>query len=291
MFAGSIVALVTPMHDDGTVDDDALQSLINWHIEQGTNAIVAVGTTGESATLNVAEHIDTVDKMVRFANGRIPIIAGNGANCTRESIELTLGCAKVGAKACLCVTPYYNKPTQEGMFQHFKAIAECSPIPQLLYNVPGRTAVDLLPETVQRLASIDNIIGIKEATGDLQRLAQLKPLVPSDFILLSGDDATGLDFMLQGGHGVISVTANIAPAPMSQMCQLARTGDVDGAKKIDASLALLHQRLFLEANPIPVKYALHTMGKIGLGIRLPMTVLSSQYQPLVDEALKHAGIE
>ncbi|GAA5219281.1 4-hydroxy-tetrahydrodipicolinate synthase [Corallincola platygyrae] len=291
MFAGSIVALVTPMDADGAVDFDALQKLVEFHIESGTNGIVAVGTTGESATLSFEEHLGVVRKIVEYAAGRIPVIAGTGANATAEAIYLTKQLEDSGISGCLSVTPYYNKPTQEGLYQHFKAIAEASRLPQILYNVPGRTAVDLLPETVARLAKLDNIVGIKEATGDLSRLHEIKALVDDDFILLSGDDATGREFLLQGGDGVISVTNNLAPAAMAAMCKHARSGEKAKAAALDEPLSLLHDKLFVEANPIPVKWALYRMGLIPQpGLRLPLTTLSDNAQSEVEKALKHAGL-
>ena len=290
MFQGSMVALVTPMLADGAVDWAALATLVEWHIEQGTHAIVAVGTTGESPTLNVQEHIEVIRKVVDQVQGRLPVVAGTGANSTSEAIELTEAAKGVGADACLLVAPYYNKPTQEGLFLHHQAIAKAVAIPQILYNVPGRTAVDMKPATVARLAKVANIIGIKEATGDMQRLRDIQALVGKDFVLLSGDDATACDFMELGGHGEISVTANVAPKAVAQMCEAALAGDMARARALDEPLRGLHSSLFLEANPIPVKWALMAMGKMEGGIRLPLTPLSTEYQAPVREALQRAGV-
>lgn len=291
MFAGSMVALVTPMDQDGQIDYDALQKLVELHIQAGTDALVAVGTTGESATLNVTEHVKVVREVVRYADGRIPVIAGTGANATAEAIELTQAVAKTGVAACLSVTPYYNKPTQEGLFQHYKAIAESTDLPQILYNVPGRTAVDMLPETVARLAKLDGIIGVKEATGDLSRLKAIQALCADEFKYYSGDDATALEFMREGGHGVISVTANVTPKLMADMCRFALNAEFEQAKAIDDQLAALHNKLFVEANPIPVKWAMAHIGMIPTpALRLPLTILSQQAQPEVISALKSAGL-
>jgi len=290
MFQGSLVALVTPMLEDGAVDVDALRRLVDWHVEQGTDGIVAVGTTGESATLDTEEHCRTIRQVVDFVAGRIPVIAGTGANSTTEAIELT-ACAKAaGADACLLVTPYYNKPTQEGLYLHHKAVAEAVDIPQLLYNVPGRTACDMLPETIGHLSKVDNIVGAKEATGELDRLPRIRELTGPDFGLYSGDDATGCEFMLRGGNGVISVTSNVAPKTMHLMCQAALAGDRAEAERLDASLAGLHQKLFVEANPIPVKWVLAEMGMMGRGIRLPLTWLTEGVRDQVRSAMKQAGI-
>ena len=283
MFKGSMVALISPMKPDLSLDWEALHKLIEWHIEQGTKAIVAVGTTGESATLNVKEHVEVVSKVVAQLAGRIPVIAGTGANSTSEAIELTQGALDIGADACLLVSPYYNKPSQEGLYQHHKAIAEAVDIPQILYNVPGRTSVDMLPETVIRLSQIDNIIGIKEATGCMQRLQDIRAGVSDDFLLLSGDDASALEFMRLGGCGEISVTANVVPAQTAKMCELMLAGQVEEARAIDEYIQSLHQALFLESNPIPVKWALARMEMCTDAIRLPLTQLSEQYhQPLLD---------
>jgi 4-hydroxy-tetrahydrodipicolinate synthase len=290
MFQGSMVALVTPMREDGSVDKNSLHQLIEWHIEQGTDAIVAVGTTGESATLDTPEHCGVIRQTVEFTQGRIPVIAGTGANSTTEAIELT-ECAKAaGADACLLVTPYYNKPTQEGLYLHHKAIAEAVDIPQLLYNVPGRTACDMLPETVGRLSRVPNIVGIKEATADMGRVKVIRELCGDDFDIYSGDDATACDLVLLGGQGVISVTANVAPKAMHDMVAAALAGDAERARAIDATIADLHRDLFLEANPIPVKWALAEMGRIPKGIRLPLTWFSQALQDKLRKTMIKAGI-
>ena len=291
MIRGSLVALVTPMTDDGAVDQVALERLVEWHIAEGTDAIVAVGTTGESATLDEEEHCHTIRRVVEIVNGRIPVIAGTGANSTSEAISLTQCAKAAGADACLLVTPYYNKPTQEGLYQHHKSIAEAVDIPQILYNVPGRTAVDMQPETIVRLSSISNIIGVKEATGDLTRIEKLRAEVPADFAIYSGDDATAREAMLLGADGDISVTANVAPKAMHEMCQAALNKDADAAVNIDANLSGLHKSLFVESNPIPVKWALGAMGMMGFGIRLPLTRLSAHAEAPVRDALAQAGIE
>jgi 4-hydroxy-tetrahydrodipicolinate synthase len=291
MITGSIVALVTPMHPDSLeVDWDALRNLVDWHIEQGTNSIVAVGTTGESATLSVAEHAQVISVVVEQAAGRIPIIAGTGANSTREAIELTQSAADAGADACLLVTPYYNKPTQEGLYLHYKAIAEAVDIDQILYNVPGRTACDMLPETVLRLSSIANIIGVKEATGDLDRARQIIAQCDDDFALYSGDDATARELMLLGGNGDISVTANVAPKLMSEMCAAALSGDADRALALDSKLAALHSSLFVEANPIPIKWAVSELGLQTNTLRLPLTPLSESQYEVVRTAMRSAEL-
>jgi 4-hydroxy-tetrahydrodipicolinate synthase len=290
MIQGSLVALVTPMLASGEVDYACLKRLIEWHLEQGSDGIVAVGTTGESSTLDEHEHCEVIARSVEYAAGRLPVIAGTGANSTREAIDLTRCAKEMGADACLLVTPYYNKPTQEGLYRHYCAIAEAVDIPQILYNVPGRTACDMLPETVGRLAPIDNIIGIKEATGDLNRVTRLRELCGADFALFSGDDASSREFLLLGGDGVISVTANVAPRQMRQMVAAAIASRGAEAESLDASLAELHQKLFIEANPIPVKWALAEMGLIPEGIRLPLTWLSEAAQAPVREALKSAGL-
>jgi len=291
MIRGSLVALVTPMTDDGAVDQVALERLVEWHIAEGTDAIVAVGTTGESATLDEEEHCHTIRRVVEIVNGRIPVIAGTGANSTSEAISLTQCAKAAGADACLLVTPYYNKPTQEGLYQHHKAIAEAVDIPQILYNVPGRTAVDMQPETILRLSSVSNIIGVKEATGDLARIEKLRADVPADFAIYSGDDATAREAILLGADGDISVTANVAPKAMHEMCLAALNKDADAAANIDANLSGLHKSLFVESNPIPVKWALGAMGMMGFGIRLPLTRLSAHAEAPVRDALAQAGIE
>lgn len=290
MIQGSLVAIVTPMQPDGAVDDSAFRRLVDWHVDQGTDAIVAVGTTGESATLDETEHCAAIALVVEQAAGRIPVIAGTGANSTSEAIALTRCAKEVGADACLLVTPYYNKPTQEGLYLHHKAVAEAVDIDQILYNVPGRTAVDMLPETVARLASLDNIVGIKEATGDLARIDQLRKLLPEGFAIYSGDDATAREAILRGADGDVSVTANVAPAAMHAMCAAALAGNRAQAEELDRPLAGLHNQLFIEANPIPVKWALTEMGRIGLGIRLPLTPLSDPCHPAVRQALQAADL-
>jgi len=290
MFHGSMVALVTPMHPDGSLDEARLLALVEWHIEQGTDAIVAMGTTGESATLDHKEHCHVIRLVVEKAAGRIPIIAGTGANSTTEAIDLTRCAMQAGADACLLVTPYYNKPTQEGLYQHYKAVAEAVPVPQILYNVPGRTACDMLPETVVRLADIPNIVGIKEATGSIERAREILDACGDKMDLYSGDDETALDCILAGAKGDISVTANIAPHAMHEMCKAALAGDAVRAKAINAPLEGLHNNLFLEANPIPVKWALMEMNKIDKGIRLPMTILSEQYHEPLRQAMRNAGV-
>ncbi|MGE0858151.1 MAG: 4-hydroxy-tetrahydrodipicolinate synthase [Gammaproteobacteria bacterium] len=292
--SGSIVALVTPMRPgveaETPLDESALARLVEFHIENGTDGIVAVGTTGESATLDEQEHLATIRRVIELVAGRIPVIAGTGANSTFEAIRLTRHAKSAGVDACLLVTPYYNKPTQEGLYLHHKAVAEAVDIPQILYNVPSRTACDMQPETVARLARLPNIVGIKEATGDLTRLAAIRERCGQDFLLLSGDDATACDFILQGGHGVISVTANVAPKLMHEMCVLAQGGNAQAAHALDAKLQPLHRDLFVEANPIPVKWAVERMGLCDAGIRLPLTWLSAGRQAVVREALTHAGI-
>ena len=290
MISGSMVAIVTPMDAQGALDWQALTKLVDFHLQEGTDALVVVGTSGESATLNVAEHVEVIRRVIVQVNGRIPVIAGTGANCTREAVELTRNAQSVGADACLLVTPYYNKPTQEGLYQHFKHIAEAVAIPQILYNVPGRTVCDMLPDTVVRLSAIPNIIGIKEATGDIARAKDIISRVRSDFYVYSGDDATAYELMLAGGKGNISVTANIAPRAMHELCQLAMSGDAVAAKALNDKLMPLHENLFLEANPIPVKWALQQMGLIEQGIRLPLTWFSEQYHDTLRQAMRQSGI-
>jgi len=289
MFEGSMVALATPMLDDGEVDSAALADLVEFHVESGTDAIVAVGTTGESSTLTVPEHAAVVKQVVDLVKKRIPVIAGTGANATAEAIELTTHAKEVGADACLLVTPYYNKPTQEGLYQHFKAVAEAVAIPQILYNVPGRTALDMQPATTARLASISNIIGIKEAYGEVSRIKELLELCGPDFMIVTGDDGTAMESILAGAHGDISVTANVVPREMHEMCKAARAGDRAGAEAIEARISDLHRVLFLESSPIPVKWALNQMGRIGPGIRLPLTTMAAEYEAPVREALEKAG--
>ncbi|EIK52109.1 dihydrodipicolinate synthase [Stutzerimonas stutzeri TS44] len=290
MIAGSMVALVTPMDAQGGLDWDSLSKLVDFHLQEGTNAIVAVGTTGESATLSVAEHIEVIRRVVDQVAGRIPVIAGTGANSTSEAVELTENARAAGADACLLVTPYYNKPTQEGLYQHFKHIAEAVAIPQILYNVPGRTVCDMLPETVERLSRVANIIGIKEATGDLKRGQEVLDRVGKDFLVYSGDDPSAVELMLLGGKGNISVTANVAPRAMSDLCAAAMAGDAVTARAINERLMPLHRALFLESNPIPVKWALHEMGLMGNGIRLPLTWLSANYQEPLRQAMRQTGV-
>lgn len=290
MIQGSMVALVTPMNADNSLDWGSLHKLVDWHLEQGTHAIVAVGTTGESPTLNVDEHLAVIKKVVDQVNGRIPVIAGTGANSTSEAVELTQAAKDLGADACLLVTPYYNKPTQEGLFLHHAHIAQAVAIPQFLYNVPGRTGVDMKPETVLRLAQVPNIIGIKEATGDLARAKLLIEQAPSSFAIVSGDDETAVDLILLGGKGDISVTANVVPAAIARMCELALAGNAEEARAINNRLLPLHTAMFVESNPIPVKWAVEQLGLIQSGIRLPLTRLSEQYHQQVKTAMQAAGI-
>ena len=289
-YKGSNVALITPMFDDGAVDYDALNNLIDFHIDAGTSSIVSVGTTGESATVGVKEHLKIINHTIQYAARRIPIIAGTGANSTSEAIELTQEAKNLGADACLLVTPYYNKPTQEGLFQHFKLIAESVDIDQILYNVPGRTAVDMSVETTTRLSEFSNIIGIKDATGDLEVIKELVNNCPEDFLLLTGDDATALDFLLLGGHGGISVTANVTPKQLQKVYMAAIAGNADLARQANRELINLHQNLFVEANPIPVKWALHKMGMCSKGIRLPLLELSSEFRPIIENDLKDLNL-
>ncbi len=290
MFHGSMVALVTPMREDGAVDEDSLEALVEFHVSAGSDAIVAVGTTGESATLNEKEHCTLLRRVVDMVGGRIPVIAGTGANSTQEAIDLTRCGMEAGADACLLVVPYYNKPTQEGLYQHFRTIAEAVPIPQILYNVPGRTVCDMLPETVERLAPISNIVGIKEATGDLARGREILDRCGDRLDLYSGDDATAMELILMGAKGDISVTANVAPKAMHEMCAAALAGDRETADRIDARLRALHRDLFIESSPIPVKWALHEMGMIPPGLRLPLTPLSPECHEPVRDALRQAGV-
>ncbi|MEJ6655910.1 MAG: 4-hydroxy-tetrahydrodipicolinate synthase [Pseudomonas sp.] len=290
MISGSLVALVTPMDSRGSLDWQALERIIDFHLEQGTDGIVAVGTSGESATLDMDEHKEVIRRVVDQVAGRIPVIAGTGANSTSEAVELTEAARSVGADACLLVTPYYNKPTQEGLYQHFKFIAEAVAIPQILYNVPGRTACDMLPDTVVRLADIPNIIGIKEATGDLQRAREVIERVGERMAVYSGDDPTAVELILLGGKGNISVTANVAPKAMHDLCIAALHGDADTARRLNDLLMPLHKQLFIESNPIPVKWALHEMGLIEDGLRLPLTSLSASCRPIVREAMQQCGL-
>ncbi|HKQ30854.1 MAG TPA: 4-hydroxy-tetrahydrodipicolinate synthase [Burkholderiales bacterium] len=290
MFHGSMVALVTPMGEDGSLDWSVLRRLVDWHIENGADAVVPVGTTGESPTLDIEEHVEVIRVTVEQVNGRVPVIAGTGANSTREAIELTRAAEKAGADACLLVTPYYNKPTQEGLYRHFKAVADAVPIPQILYNVPGRTACDLLAETVERLSRISNIVGIKEATGNPERTREILRRCGERMDVYSGDDATALESILLGGKGNISVTANVAPKLMHELCKLAREGKESEARALNERLMPLHKHLFVEANPIPVKWALQQMGMIKGGIRLPLTPLSAAHHETVRAALRSAGV-
>ncbi|MCB1983820.1 MAG: 4-hydroxy-tetrahydrodipicolinate synthase [Burkholderiales bacterium] len=291
MFKGSLVAIVTPMFEDGKLDLESFRALIDFHIEQGTDGIVVVGTTGESPTVDFEEHHLLMQTAVDHSAGRIPIIAGTGANSTREAIDLSVYAKDSGVDACLSVAPYYNKPTQEGLYQHFKAIAEAVDIQHILYNVPGRTVADIANETTLRLAQIRNIIGIKDATGDIGRGSDLLRRAPADFLIFSGDDISALALMLLGGHGVISVTANVAPRQMHEMCKAAITGDFKTAREINNRLMRLHTDLFVEANPIPVKWTVAEMGLIGKGIRLPLTPFSDQHHQLVREAMHLAQIQ
>lgn len=290
MLQGSLVAIVTPMLEDGALDLDALRALVDFHIEEGTDGIVVVGTTGESPTVNFDEHCLLIKTVVDHCAGRIPVIAGTGANATSEAIELTQQARILGADACLLVTPYYNKPPQEGLYQHYRAVAEAVDIPQILYNVPGRTACDISNETVLRLAQIPNIIGIKDATGNMERGSDLIARAPADFAVYSGDDASAMSLMLMGGRGVISVTANAAPRLMHELCTAAMDGDAIRARQINEKLLALHQKLFVEANPIPVKWVLQQMGLIRPGIRLPLVGLSPAFHDTLRTAMRSAGI-
>lgn len=290
MIQGSIVALVTPMFDNGEIDKDSLKKLVEFHIEQGTDALVAMGTTGESATLNEHEHMDVVKSVVDFVAGRLPVIAGTGANSTSEAITLTQAAKEAGVDACLLVTPYYNKPTQEGLFQHYKAIAEAVDIPQILYNVPSRTACDMLPETIGRLSAIDNIVGVKEATGELDRVKAIRDLTGDDFAIYTGDDASSCEFCLLGGNGTVTVTGNIAPKLAHEMITAAMQGNRELAESIDAKLTGLHQHLFIQSNPIPVKWAVAEMGLMQKGIRLPLTWLTEDCFETVSKAMIQAEV-
>lgn len=289
MFKGSIVALVTPMLANGDVDFSQLEALVDFHVREGTNALVIAGTTGESATLSPSEHCDLLQQSYEIINQRLPMIAGTGANSTAEAIELTQFAKKSRAEAALLVTPYYNKPTQKGLLLHHQAIAEAVDIPQLLYNVPGRTSCDMQADTVAQLARVNNIIGIKEATGSMERLADIKSQVDDSFALLTGDDSTTCEFILNGGHGAISVTANVVPAKMARMCQLGLEGKADEARAADAEIAELHRLLFIESNPIPVKWATSEMGFGELNLRLPMTVFSEEHHQSLRQAMVACG--
>ncbi|HET6725188.1 MAG TPA: 4-hydroxy-tetrahydrodipicolinate synthase [Gammaproteobacteria bacterium] len=289
MFQGSMVALVTPMTASGEIDTEALARLIEFHIENGSDALVPAGTTGESPTLKTDEHRDYLAEVVRLVRGRVPVIAGTGSNSTAQTLHLTQEAVKVGVDGCLLVVPYYNRPPQEGLYRHFRAIAEAAEAPMILYNVPSRTSCDLLPETVARLARVPNIVGIKEATGDVSRVQTLRQSCGDDFGLYSGDDATSMEFVLAGGDGTVSVTANVAPKLMREMIAAARAGDRAQTESLDSQLRPLHKALFVETNPIPVKWALAQMNLIGDGIRLPLVPLSDAAQPAVRTALQHAG--
>lgn len=286
MFHGSIVAIVTPMHGNGDIDFEAWRRLLEFHVQAGTDAIVIAGTTGESPTLTTTEKIDLLKQAREQVAGRVPLILGTGTNCTRSTIELTRLAMQAGADACLLVTPYYNKPTQEGLYLHYLAVAKAVPLPQILYNVPGRTGCDLLPETIARLAKVANIVGVKEATGNLERAKQLLELCGEHLDFYSGDDATALEFMLLGGKGVISVTANVVPLAMQQLCRAALAGDRTSALSLNETLMPLHKNLFIEANPIPTKWCLNEMGLIPEGIRLPLTPLALVHQPVVRDAMR-----
>jgi 4-hydroxy-tetrahydrodipicolinate synthase len=290
MITGSLVAIVTPMLEDGRLDIPRFKSLIDWHIAEGTDGIVVVGTTGESPTVGFDEHKELIHVAVAHAASRIPIVAGTGANSTAEAIELTESAKRAGAAACLSVVPYYNKPTQEGLYRHFKAIAAAVDIPNILYNVPGRTVADLANETTLRLAEIPNIVGVKDATANIERGTDLAKRAPEGFAVYSGDDASGLALMLMGGHGIISVSANVAPRLMHEMCAAALAGDLARAREANYKLLGLHRHLFVEANPIPVKWAVAQLGLIEGGIRLPLTPLSAQFQETVREAMREAGV-
>ncbi len=291
MITGSLVALVTPMHPDGNIHWEQLDALVDFHVDNGTHGIVAVGTTGESSTLTPAEHLKVIERVIKRAAGRIPVIAGTGGNSTHEAIALTTEAAKLGADACLLVVPYYNKPTQEGLYLHFRTIAESVPeVSQIVYNVPGRTACDMLNETVVRLADIPNIVGIKDATGNIPRGIELIQALGGRMAVYSGDDATAAGLMLAGAKGNISVTANVAPRQMSQLCKAAISGNEEETERLNNLLEPLNRKLFLEANPIPVKWALQRMGRIDTGIRLPLTPLSEKFHGEVEEALQAAGV-
>ena len=290
MIKGSLVALVTPMHEDGSLDWDRYRALIEFHIANQTDGLVVVGTTGESPTVDFDEHCKLIEVAVQTAQGRLPVIAGTGANSTREAVELTASAKKAGADACLLVAPYYNKPGQEGLYLHFKAVAEAVDIPQIIYNVPGRTVADIANETALRLAPVPNIVGIKDATGNLQRGTDLILRAPKEFAIYSGDDASALALLMMGGHGVISVTANVAPKLMHQMCAAALAGQFEAARAANAKLFGLHEKLFVEANPIPVKWCVQRMGLIEGGIRLPLTQLTSTFHASLNQAMQQAEV-
>ena len=290
MFKGSLVALVTPFDDNNRVDYASLKRLIEFHIEQGTNGLVIAGTTGESATLSRSEHIELVGRAIEIARGRLPIIAGTGSNSTAQTVDLSLAVADPGIAAYLVVVPYYNKPTQEGLYRHFSAIADAVDRPVMMYNVPGRTVADMLPETVARLSIHDNIFGIKEATGDIQRLKDIQALLDRDFMLYSGDDFTLLPFIEQGGHGVVTVSGNVAPAQVSRLCDLALSGKHDEAVALDKTLQPLNKALFVESNPIPVKWAVSELGLIAPHMRLPLTPFSERHHEIMRSAMREAAI-
>ena len=290
MITGSLVAIVTPMHDDGSLDFPRLRSLIDWHIAEGTDGIVIVGTTGESPTVTVGEHCELIRVAVEHCAGRVPVIAGTGANSTAEAVELTRFAAQAGANAHLSVVPYYNRPTQEGLYRHFRTIAEAVELPLILYNVPGRTVADLANDTVLRLAAVPNIVGLKDATGNLDRACDLIERAPADFALYSGDDMTSAAFLMLGGHGVISVTANVAPRAMHALCAAAAAGDMRTLRETNAALTGLHRDLFCEANPIPVKWAMQRMGLCGGDLRLPLTPMSGSCHSVVESALQSTGL-
>ena len=290
MFKGSMVAIATPMNGDGSLDHESLERLIEFHIENKTDVIVSVGTTGESATLNFKEHSEVIKATLSVVNKRIPVIAGSGANSTSEAIELTQRSKELGADGCLLVTPYYNKPTQNGLYEHYKMIADKVNVPQILYNVPGRTSVDMLPDTVHKLSSHPNIVAIKEASGNLERSKELLEKCADNISIFTGDDKTSVRDLLLGFKGNISVTANVAPLSMHEMCKFAIEGNAEEANKINSKLDILHDNLFTESNPIPVKWALHRMGLIKKGIRLPLTWLDSKYENILEESLYNAGI-
>lgn len=290
MFKGSLIALATPFDADNHIDYEALERLIEFHVSEGSNGLVIAGTTGEAATLEMSEHTELIGKAVDIADGRLPIIAGTGSNSTAQTIKLSRNVGNYGIDAYLMVAPYYNKPMQEGIYQHFATIADAVDKPILLYNVPGRTVTDMLPETVARLAAHPNILGIKEATGDIERLNQIRDLVSEDFMLYSGDDFTTLAFIENGGHGVVTVSGNVAPRLMADMCRAALAGDSDRAKEMDDKLQPLNKALFLESNPIPLKWALAEMGLISSGIRLPLTLYAEEYHAEMRQALSNVGI-
>ncbi len=290
MIQGSIVALVTPMNNDGSIDECSLEKLVEFHIAQGTDALVAVGTTGESATLNTNEHCEVIRSIVNYVDGRIPVIAGTGSNSTSEAIILTEKASKLGVDGCLLVTPYYNKPTQQGLYLHYKAIADAVDIPLILYNVPGRTACDMFPETIALLAKINNIIGVKEATGDLNRVKIIRDLCGDEFAIYSGDDGSSCEFCLAGGNGTITVTGNVAPCLVHKMIMAAIDDNREAALAIDAKLTGLHKQLFIQSNPIPVKWAMTKMGLIGGNVRLPLTPLTEDCFEVVEKAMRQADV-